>query len=380
VRDWTSIHVYYYQDPDGLILDAVRPLFARLSEHGVRTYFERHWRQGPHLRLNIQATPQTVSTLVLPAVEQIVGGYLRAHPSVADLDPERMLPLHERLAEREAESGPLLPWYPDNSIQHAAYDGSASVLGSQQAVELLADFYVDSTPLAFQMIERVRQRGTSRLAGAFDLMVASAQAFSPDGITLGFVSFRSHAEVFLNAWPEGQGLRPHWDRHYARHADALAARVRAVVTELDGQAGSAGEATSVIGHWVRTMAPFPHRAQQLLAAGLTLGLRPADDQEQQQHEQKSNDLVAQSPFHRTLVANPYWAEIEGADWFLRYRLVLNYLYLHFTRLGLTPTERYLLCHLTANAVEDSYGVSAMEQLTSPEKAEQLTARSGDRRN
>ena len=201
MRDWTSIQVYYHQNQDGLLLDAVRPLFARLGEHGVRAYFERHWRQGPHLRLNINAAPRTVGTLVLPAVEEIVGGYLRTHPSVADLDPARMLPLHERLAELEAEPGPLLPWYPDNSIQQAAYDGSASVLGSQQAADLLADFYVDSTPLAFQMIERVRERMTSRLGGAFDLMVATAQVFSPGGITRGFMSFRSHAEAFLTAWP-----------------------------------------------------------------------------------------------------------------------------------------------------------------------------------
>jgi len=372
VRDWTSIHVYYYQDQDGLILDAVRPLFARFGECGVRAYFERHWRQGPHLRLNIQALAQEVSTVVLPAVEEIVGGYLRARPSVADLYPARLLPLHERLAELEAEPGPLWPWYPDNSIQQATYDGGLSVLGSHQAVELLADFYVDSTPLAFQMIERVRQRATSRLAGAFDLMVATAQALAPDGITRGFVSFRSHAEAFLTAWPEGQDLRPHWDRHYSQHADALVARVRAVVAELDGQAGSAGEAASVIDHWVRVMTPFPQRAQQLLAAGLTLGLRPADGQEQDTGNW--DDLAAQSPFHRTLIDTPYWAQMQHADWFLCYRLVLNYLYLHCTRLGLTPTERFLLCHLTANAVEDCYGISAMEQLTSPDIVEQLTAR------
>jgi hypothetical protein len=151
------------------------------------------------------------------------------------------------------------------------------------------------------MIERVRQRKTSRLAGAFDLMVATAQVFSPDGITRGFVSFRSHAEAFLNAWPEGQDLRPHWDHHYTQPADALTAQVRTVVAELDGHADSAGE-------------------------------------------------------------------------FFRYRLVLNYRHLHFTRLALTPAERFLLCHLTANAVEDSYGISAVDQLTSPEAAEQLTAR------
>jgi len=347
-------------------------LFARIGEHGVRAYFVRHWRRGPHLRLNVEASAQAASTVVLPAVEEIVGGYLRAHPSVADLDPERLLPLHEQLAELEADSGPLLPWYPDNSVQQAAYDGELPVLGNEQAVQLLADFYVDSTPVAFQMIERVRQRATSRLGGAFDLMVATAQTFSPAGITRGFLSFRSHAEAFLNTWPEGEDLRPRWDRHYTQHADTLAARVRAVIAELDGQAGSAGQAASVIDHWVRVMTPFPQRAQQLLAAGLTLGLRRSDDQEQ--HAGIWEPLAAQSPFHRALTATPNWAQMQDADWFLRYRLVLNYLYLHFTRLGLTPTERFLLCHLTANAVEDSYGITAMEQLTSPELAEQLTAR------
>jgi Lantibiotic biosynthesis dehydratase C-term len=367
LRDWTSIHVYYHQDQDALILDAIRPLFAHFGQHGVKAYFERHWRRGPHLRLNVQAPAQEVDTLVLPAIEEIVGGYLRAHPSVADLDPAGLRPLHERLAELEAESGPLLPWYPDNSIQRAAFDGGESVLGSQQAVELLAEFYVGSTALAFQMIER----GTSRLADAFDVMVATAQAFSPDGITRGFLSFRSHAEAFLNAWPEGQDLRPRWESHYIQHADVLAARVRAVVAELDNQTGSTGEAASVIRHWMRVMTPFPARAQELFAAGLTLGLRPADSEDQ--HAGNMEDLAAQSPFHRALFATSYWAEMRHADWFLRYRLVLNYMYLHFTRLGLSPTERFLLCHLVANAVEDCYGVSAMEQLTSPELAEQLAA-------
>src|SRR5262249_34171384 len=136
------------------------------------------------------------------------------------------------------------------------------------------------------------------------------------------LSFRSHAEVFLTARPEGQGLRPHWDSHYTQHADVLAARVRAVVAELEGPAGSAGESASMIGQWVRVLTPFPQRAQQLLAAGLTLGLRPAAGQEQQ-HEEKWQDLAAQSLFHRTLTATPYWAEIERADWFLRYRRALD---------------------------------------------------------
>ncbi|WP_345406501.1 hypothetical protein [Nonomuraea salmonea] len=38
-------------------------------------------------------------------------------------------------------------------------------------------------------------------------------------------------------------------------------------------------------------------------------------------------------------------------------MLLNYTYLHLTRLGLTPLDRFRTCHLLADAVEDVYGVS-----------------------
>ena len=47
--------------------------------------------------------------------------------------------------------------------------------------------------------------------------------------------------------------------------------------------------------------------------------------------------------------------------FRHYRLLLNLLYLQLTKLGMKPAERYLLGHLIANTVEDSYGVDAATQ-------------------
>jgi hypothetical protein len=46
--------------------------------------------------------------------------------------------------------------------------------------------------------------------------------------------------------------------------------------------------------------------------------------------------------------------------FLHYRMALNYTYLHLTRLGLVPMERFRAGHLLANAVEAVYDVSAVE--------------------
>jgi hypothetical protein len=141
---WRSVHISYHDvgGQDDLLLDAVRPLFARLGACGVRAYFLRHWRRGPRLRLHVHTDWEMFATLVRPAIDDVVGTYLRAHPSTAHpstahLDPAALLPVHKRLAEREAEERPLVPWYPDNTIRQAARDPRVAVLGSWEAADLL---------------------------------------------------------------------------------------------------------------------------------------------------------------------------------------------------------------------------------------------------
>ena len=361
---WRSIHISYRRDQDALILDAVWPLFTLIRDQVPQTHFVRHWKRGPHLRLNVRTSPDTYAAVVRPAVDEIVGGYLAAHPSTVDLDPARLLPLHERLAELEDEPGPLLPWYPDNSIQEADFDRRLSVLGSQEAADLLTDFYVDTTDLTFQMTDQVHRRNASRLGAAFDLMITTAHVLCRGGVTKAFVCFRSHAEAFMATFPEGQGLRPSWNQHYAEHRSTLARRVSAVVATLDS------EQTSVpfIRAWVDALTPIGQRAESLSAAG-RLSMNPqlpaGGDGATEGNKSHPARLAEVSPFHRALGSNEWWwREIWPSDWFAAFRLTLNYTYLHLTRLGVKPVERYLLCHLAANAVEDAFGVSAMEMIRS----------------
>jgi hypothetical protein len=391
MASWASVHVSYHDtgNQDNLLLDAVRPLFTRLEgqrrrevrepdvlgspgAHGVRAYFLRHWMRGPHLRLNIFAPPDTFAALVRPAVDEVVGGYLRTHPSTVDLDPAALLPMHQRLAEYETEPGTLLPWYPDNTVQDADYDSRLSILGSQEAADLLAGFHLDTTEWAFRVLDRVRRGEASLLAVAFDLMAATAHAMARNGITGGFVSFRSHGEAFLCAWPEGPALRPGWDDSYAARAGVLIARVRAVVAALDrgamdrgamdrGGGEQAGEPAATIRDWLDVLTATTARAEGLLAAGLDLGLRPPAGRPRQViMSERAAHLIALSPFHRALESNPSWPRRRESLPFLRYRFAVNCLYLAMTRLGVTPVERFRLCHWVANAVEDAYGVSAIE--------------------
>jgi hypothetical protein len=349
--DWYSIHVYYHdQDKNALILDGVRPLFRALHGQVDAVYYTRHWRYGPHLRLNIRTTASTFADVVRPAAGEIIGGFLARHPSTACLDPRHELPVHRRLAELEQEEGELLPWHPDNSIVTAAYDPRSAVVGGAETAALVADFQAAATELAFKLTEELNDP-RQRLARCFDLMIATAHATSKRGITDAFISFRSHAEGFLCGFPESTGLRPAWDRHYGEHRKSLMRRVTTVVAAVqDG----APEVPSVQ-EWIAVLGPSRQRARRLASAGtLSLPIGPAGDFADE------FDLAALSPFHRVLLANPSWDQTQRSMGFLEYRLMVNLTYLMMSRLGITPVERFLLGHLAANAVEDAYGISAME--------------------
>jgi hypothetical protein len=342
---WRSVHVHYHGDLDALICDAVRPLFAVGG-----AYYVRHWRRGPHLRLNFRAFD-----LVEPMVEEIVGGFLARRPSTTVLDPLALLAEHERLARLEADPGPLLPWCPDNSVHLEPYDDRTHVLGSPEAAGLLADFHVATTDLAFRATSSARAGG-SRLGIAFDLMIATAHALSGVGVAEGFVSFRSHAEGFLASHPGAAELRPRWDRHYATHAESLERRV---VSILGGQ-------VPLVRDWVSVLEPIRARAGELIESG-RLSLDTAWIRDNYAPGIRLDP--ARSAFHR---------EVDGerrrgrgsaqATWFLQYRVMLNYLYLFLTKLGVRPGERYLLCHLAASAVEGAFGVSAFDVITRPDFA------------
>ncbi|MEU4834400.1 thiopeptide maturation pyridine synthase [Streptosporangium sp. NPDC023615] len=346
---WHSVHVHYQDEDDGLILDAVRPLFLRLSGRVEAAHHLRHWRRGPHLRLNVRAGAGVFDEVVRPAVDDVIGGYLRAHPSTRRLDPASHLDEHRRLAELEDERGPLEPWRPDNSIHVEPYDDRAHVLGNREMADLFAAFHTDTTDLSFRMTERC-PAGVRRLAAAFDLVVATAHTLAPDGTARGFVSLRSHAEGFLSLDAHGETRRSAWEEHRRGHAPTLAERLRAVTGTLDG----GPETMPFVREWAWALDRHRARAAELMAAGtFTMPSGTAGEEAR---------LSAVSPFHRDLFASEAWSATRSSPAFALNRLLLNSTYLYLTRLGITPAERFLLCHLAAGIVEDRNGPSASAPL------------------
>ena len=354
---WSAIHITYYDDrKDDLILDAVQPLLARIAGAVRCAYFTRHWRRGPQVLVPVLASPSAFRDVVEPAAREIVGGYLVRHPSTASLPPEAaLLEVHRRLAEMEQDEGPLRPLRPDNSISFEAHDRRLRTLGGEAASDLLADFYAAGNDLTFRMLEHVRA-GRSRETLGLSLMLAVAHSFwgDPPDIRSGFVSFRSHAEAFLHHSSDPAWARAQFDHRYERNRQALGRLVRGVLETLDR--GGSGRVLFV-SEWVELLRPFWVRAATLAESGQ---LGPALGQPPENPPAHGR---GQSPLHQTMRDSDVFRRRFFDDpQFQRYRLTLNYTYLEMARLGVMGYARYLLCHLAANAVEETLGVDALQMI------------------
>ena len=354
------MHVYYHSpDKDGLLLDAVRPLLDGLRGRVEAAYVLRHWRQGPHLRVNVKAAPAVWERIVRPRVDAVVGAYLRENPSTAALDATASLARHRLLAVREQERGPLTPWPPDNSIRDAPYDSRRHVLGSDEAVDLLTAFYADSTPLLFDMLEHVRAGRDGKVGLALSLMVTVAH--TSQHISRSYLSYRMHAEGFITWAADPKGVRASFEQAFRQRRDALTERVRDVVAALDDLTAPP---VPFVREWAALLEEYRRRAGALLDDGRLIQpmtepgeafrVRPGDPPAPHREPNELQRLVFESPaYHEAIFTDPA---------FLRYRVLLNYTYLHLTRLGLTPLDRFRTCHLLADAVEDAYGLSGLDAL------------------
>ncbi|MFE3880652.1 thiopeptide maturation pyridine synthase [Kitasatospora sp. NPDC059146] len=346
---WRSLQIRYYQDDkDALLLDAVRPLFAELADVIEQPYFQRHWRRGPHVRLNFRTTDSAWRGTVQPAAEQRLAAFLRRSPSTAVLDEARETVGHARRAALLDERGPLSPWYPDNTLQSEPYEDRRHVLGSPRLAELLDEGHAASSRLALPVLEHVRRTGHSRLRPALWLMFAFAHTSLPP-VSRGFMSFASHAEGFFAQCAEPDDVRAAFEARFQQLRGELGDDLAAVLDTLDGT-GRLPFVTEFAGYVRdRKAAALP-----LLEGGLI-----------------DLDHAARTP----LLAEPrlgellglllgnasYRSEVMSTTWFRGHRLAINQLYTHLDRLGLSMTQRFLLCYLTARTVEDTFGVSALER-------------------
>ncbi|PWV52811.1 thiopeptide maturation pyridine synthase [Nocardiopsis sp. L17-MgMaSL7] len=346
---------YHDADPAPLLRAGVRPLLAELAAEGLPAYWARHWRRGPHLRIVVDADDAAWEGIVRPAARRHLEAALAAHPSTTVIDPATLRETYRLLAEREREYGPLEPQQPDNTVEEEPHDPRLHVLGTHDAVALFEGFHQRTSDAALTMAVG---EGPSLSTHVVDLMLIMAQEVG-GYLERGFVSYRSHAEAHIMGSPDPRAVRALFDERSARLRDPLVQRVRA---HAEGATAHLDELTVSVG---RELVRAADDARPLLADGRLDLDGPIANGGGAEGGDATEEQTRHSDFHRTLRGSgDFERTLREAPWFLRYRVALNLLYLHLARIGVRPVDRFLYCHVVADAVEQACGVDAVAMVAS----------------
>lgn len=340
--------VFYFDDQHPLILGAICPLIRDLRKRGIGAYFTRGWLAGPHVEIAIEFDPQTEPEWFASLVEKHVGAFLASNPSTGELDFDRLHNSHKLLAQLEGKKGPLPDLARDNTIVLGPWEAEPSTAPD----ESLRQFHIKSTDLAFHMLERMNRLP---LEDSLDLAIATACRFG-GGLPSGALSLASHAEGFLSS--AAKERRESLERSFKQRQEGLSLRILKVA-RLVGE-GSLDQCPSWMTAWLRVLDEFHEDVDDTKVRAL-LQIPPSGSG-------YWSDL--KSPLHQRMAkSSKYVNAMNESSHFLRYRLSLNLLYLHFHRLGLAPKDRLIVCYFASRGVEVAYDVSLPQRLD--ETIEQL---------
>ncbi|WP_151484583.1 lantibiotic dehydratase C-terminal domain-containing protein [Streptomyces albicerus] len=337
---WLDHRLYHRADPDGLLTGLLAPLFRDSARHCRLQHFFREWQGGPNIR---------VALLVEKERADQVAGDLRArclnHLAAAPDGQRAPAASSSDLALREAVTDQLPP-QPDNSLLAVEHQDRSAVLGGPAAVELFDRFHHLSTRTALRTLADAPSTvgGGYRARAAVTLMLRIASRF-PGELRLGGMSYRSHAEGAVMESPRPDELQHRLQQFSSRWVPILRPLAEQLLSTGGDDAGAEPPGLAAFLDGIEDLVPD---ARALLAAQeLRLPLAG-------RHGETTwdDDVLRHSEFHRALQRDPRWMVAAAQDPVLRlHRVLVNWGYLHMTRLGVVPAQRLALCHLVADLVE-----------------------------
>lgn len=343
VAAWRVLRAYT-QHVDPILVDVVGPFFRDRPEQ--QGFWERHYVGGPHVRVQIPFSASRAAEIL--DLRLALEDWIEWHPSrpltsyskerVADtlraegMDPstEDLEPHHDIVLERAPAPPP-------------------SVL-SAPAQQLLQDFRRARGAIAVRIISD-RQR---RFENAFRLYLALALFVGRGSYADGSVSFKSHWENAIGSFPHEVVVKI--QRAYARDREVLFTVLAQVLEQW--QSGRC-ESHSLLGQWWRLLDDSKRQTARLLPEGEPLA-RPLTAIQLDAIRAK---ILATSRPERSSFLEEQWKDssyIHASQYdlaSLRPRILVNLLYDLVAAIGLTPLEKFVLCHHAFRTVEDGCACS-----------------------
>ena len=357
--------VVYYHDPvkAPLLRDAVLPALAAATRVAdVTGHLERHWLQGPHLRIRLRG-PVEAQAAAAAAAAAVLREYVRTHPSTVDIPEHELLSHAYEASIAELLKPPFEPLHPNNSVRIEVTDTRRirDLLGSDVLVGLRATGLRLGVPAVAASTAEFGETSEERVRLAVTAMAVHAGRYPP-GLGNGYHSFLSHVEDFLLAADSGGRIRAKFGRVWADNAASVVETVRRVAggnptTEAEAawQAWTIGTRLAVERAFDAGDLPsgpnprYGERAHELGDPGAIQRYDYAERTRFSEYHTKLWDVDLDHP----LIRKPLTV----------YRFGTNVLYQLLALCDVTPMERYLAASLVAAATQRLTGINWDEHLS-----------------
>jgi len=338
---WQTISVYYYEDnKDELLLEVWRRVLQLKEQYNFLFYFRRHWKMGPHIRLNFFAD-DVIFDQIKECIVVHIENYLKDKPSTKVLDERKLLRLYEQLGRVEREEHPYGPFVPDNTVLETEYDSRSRFNFEGYSSEQMANTMTSLIPVTFGIIQSTKYRGHDRELALLLLMFCLANNGKKNSL-----SFHSHAEGFLHMVKDRDKVLRLFEERYEKIEDSSLNLANCIFQ---------GEHQNLSSSLQDIRLLWNEASQLFFRSASTVG---------ETHFQTVSQPGAPkgSAFHSEVYASPEIVNYLNSQSFQVVRLALNYLYLLVAQVGLTPMDKFFLCWSAARTIDTVIGQDWSEQL------------------
>jgi Lantibiotic dehydratase, N terminus/Lantibiotic biosynthesis dehydratase C-term len=360
---WQAVRVAYFDDDKrALLLGPLQAATRLLAERfGItQPMVLPHWKFGPHVDLVFRCDDTRLQREVLPALRALIEPWLALHPSTTVLQPQAYEALSRQIGMSELEPGPYLPLLPDNSVTLAAYRPSRA-LPLPELVDSKERFLAASLAPTLALLALKDSDSDSFLLTLAAMMGMAATTYEAGGFDRGYFSFRSHAEFFFAAYDSQGRLRQRFDslgQRLATRLDAVLAAVReGRIEDVPLDVPWRG----VLRTWRSAVASSAERHRRIvrehydtLLADQTLSQLAREVHAATPQRQRIEGT--QTSAMGTAFASAEGLRIQRSREFIAYRNTVNFFYLLLPILGVSPQQKFCLCHLVAGSAERLSGI------------------------
>jgi hypothetical protein len=356
---WTVAYVYYHDDGGNpLLLECLAPAARLIVLGGLARgwYFRRHWLRGPHVRLHLQVDDPGRLRAVESALRGAVAEFVARRPSRGRPTEAELRPAHELLANLELCEGPLLPLEPDNSVRFGPDMVDPDAYGGPEGLEVARRFLCGSSRLVLDWLASRRDDPSGLAGDVLDLLVLLARYLrDAEGIPSSYLSYRSHSEAFLNAFDRDGRLRAAFDQRYRAQAPAVRAVAAAYL-----RSGPILTTRATAG-WLELLnVVYP----DILRGADSGAISPPEDFDRRTTAIGRGRIYGSgrpiSQFHQAAAGSRLAVDYARSSGYRARRVLVSLVYHGLLQLGLSPVQKYLACHMVANAIDELTGASWRE--------------------